>query len=125
VLAEGLFHLLHEELALDEARTADYWRSVHGKRTKLVQRIIGTLRERLSVVVTESEHERLLRALAALDESRRQLIQATPGSLADFVVRWRDDEEIWSEFLEHLPQRDTLKEALIYLGLHESWIVTS
>jgi hypothetical protein len=125
VLAEGLFHLLHEKLTLEEAREAEYWRSVHGKRTKLVQRIIGTLRERLSVVATESEHERLVHALAALDESRRQLIHATPGSLAEFVVRWQHDEAVWRDYLEYLPHRETLKEALVYLGLHESWIVTS
>jgi hypothetical protein len=125
ILGEGLYHLLHERLPVEVAFKGDYWRSVHAKRTKLIQLIIAELRRRLAVVATQTEHQHLSRALAAMLESRSQLSRATPESLADFVVRWRDDEEIWSEFLEHLPQRDTLKEALIYLGLHESWIVTS
>jgi hypothetical protein len=98
---------------------------VHAKRTKLIQMIIAELRRRLAVVAIEAEHDRLTRALAAILESRHQLTRATPESLADFVVRWRQDEELWREYLGHLPQRDTLKEALVYLGLHESWIVTS
>jgi hypothetical protein len=125
VLGEGLYHLLHERLPVDVAFDGGYWRSVHAKRTKLIQRIIAELRRRLAVVANESEHDRLTRALAAILESRHQLTRATPESLADFVVRWRHDEEIWREFLARLPQRDTLKEALVYLGLHESWIVTS
>jgi len=103
----------------------DYWRSVHAKRTKLIQMIIAELRRRLAVVATEAEHDRLTRALASILESRHQLTRATPESLADFVVRWRQDEELWREYVAHLPQRDTLKEALVYLGLHESWIVSS
>jgi hypothetical protein len=125
VLGEGLYHLLHEKLPVEFAFEADYWRSVHAKRTKLIQMIIAELRRRLAVVATETEHDRLTRALAAILESRSQLTRATPESLADFVVRWQDDEKLWQEFLAHLPKRDTLKEALVYLGLHESWIVTS
>ena len=29
------------------------------------------------------------------------------------------------DYHSHLPPRETLKEALVYLGLHESWIVTT
>jgi hypothetical protein len=125
VLGEGLYHLLHENLSVDVAFEGDYWRSVHAKRTKLIQMIIAELRRRLAVVATEAEHDRLTRALASILESRHQLTRATPESLADFVVRWRQDEELWREYVAHLPQRDTLKEALVYLGLHESWIVSS
>ncbi|HVN12526.1 MAG TPA: hypothetical protein VMT69_10565, partial [Kineosporiaceae bacterium] len=125
VLGEGLYHLLHEGLPVAVALGAGYWRSVHAKRTRLIQRIIAELRRRLSVVATESEHTRLVHALAALEESRKRLTRATPESLADFVGRWRHDEELWTEYLEKLPRRDTLKEALLYLGLQESWIVTS
>jgi len=32
---------------------------------------------------------------------------------------------LWRAYLGTLPQRDTLKEALVYLGLHEAWIVSS
>jgi hypothetical protein len=125
VLGEGLYHLLHEKLRVDVAFHPDYWRSVHAKRTKLIQMIIAELRRRLALVATEAEHTRLTHALAAILESRHQLTRATPESLADFVRRWRHDEELWREFLGRLPHRETLKEALVYLGLHESWIVTS
>jgi hypothetical protein len=125
VLGEGLYHLLHAGEAVDVARRASYWRSVHGKRTKLIQRIIAELRRRLAVVAVESEHARLTSALTSLDESRKELTRATPESLADFVRRWRHDEELWKEYLAKLPQRDTLREALVYLGLNESWIVSS
>jgi hypothetical protein len=125
VLGEGLYHLLHEREPLATAAEADYWRSVHAKRTKLIQRIVAELRRRLGVSTLESEHVHLTRALAALDESRKELIRATPALLADFVRRWRHDEQLWRAYLGTLPQRDTLKEALVYLGLHEAWIVSS
>jgi glycosyltransferase involved in cell wall biosynthesis len=125
VLGEGLYHLLHEREPLATAAEADYWRSVHAKRTKLIQRIVAELRRRLGVSTLESEHVHLTRALAALDESRKELIRATPALLADFVRRWRHDEELWRAYLGTLPQRETLKEALVYLGLHEAWIVSS
>ncbi len=125
VLGEGLYHLLHVGLPVDVALAAGYWRSVHAKRTKLIQRIIAEIRRRLAVVAVESEHARLTRALTALQESRKQLTRATPESLADFVGRWRHDEALWAEYLPKLPQRDTIKEALVYLGLHESWIVAA
>jgi hypothetical protein len=124
VLGEGLYHLLHEKLPVDVAFEDRYWRSVHAKRTKLIQMIIAELRRRLAVVATEAEHDRLTRALAAILESRHQLTRAAPASLADFVIRWRHDEELWQDFLGKLPARDTLKEVLVYLGLHESWIVS-
>lgn len=123
VLGEGLYHLLHIGADLDVATGARYWGSVHAKRTKLIQRIIAELRRRLAVVAVESEHTWLTSALTAVDESRKELTRATPESLADFVRRWRHDEELWAEYLGKLPPRETLKEALVYLGLHESWIV--
>jgi hypothetical protein len=61
----------------------------------------------------------------AMTEARRQHTWVTEDSLADFVVRWRHDQETWADFYQRVPRRDTLKEALTYLGLHESWIVTS
>jgi hypothetical protein len=125
VLGEGLYHLLHVGESVETATDASYWRSVHAKRTKLIQLIIAELRRRLAVVATESEHSRLGHALTAVQESRKQLTRATPESLADFVRRWRHDEELWTEFLVRLPERGTLREALVYLGLHESWIVAS
>jgi hypothetical protein len=123
VLGEGLFHLLHVREPVEVATEAAYWHSVHAKRTKLIRRIVAELRERLAVVATESEQARLVHALAAIEESRKQLTRATPASLADFVRRWRLDEQLWRSYLTRLPPRDTLKQALVYLGLHESWIV--
>jgi hypothetical protein len=123
VLGEGLFHLLHVREPVEVAIEAAYWHSVHAKRTKLIRRIVAELRERLAVVATESEQARLVHALAAIEESRKQLTRATPASLADFVRRWRLDEQLWRSYLTRLPPRDTLKQALVYLGLHESWIV--
>jgi hypothetical protein len=58
-------------------------------------------------------------------EARRQHSWVTEESLADFVRRWRHDQDTWAEFYQRLPPRETIKEALVYLGLHESWIVTS
>ena len=123
VLGEGLFHLLHVREPVEVATEAAYWHSVHAKRTKLIRRIVAGLRERLAVVATESEQARLVHALAAIEESRKQLTRATPASLADFVRRWRLDEQLWRSYLTRLPPRDTLRQALVYLGLHESWIV--
>ena len=45
--------------------------------------------------------------------------------MADFVQRWRRDQETWADFYQRLPRRETIKEALVYLGLHEAWIVIS
>jgi glycosyltransferase involved in cell wall biosynthesis len=125
VLGEGLYHLLHVGAAVDVATDAGYWRSVHAKRTRLIARILGELRRRYDDARAEVQRDRLHRALAAIDESCKQLTRATPQSLAEFVRAWRADEETWREFLARLPERGTVKESLVYLGLHDAWIVTS
>jgi hypothetical protein len=61
----------------------------------------------------------------AMTEARRQHTWVTEDALADFVRRWRHDQETWADFYERLPRRETIKDALVYLGLHEAWIVTS
>jgi hypothetical protein len=125
VLGEGLYHLLHERLPIDLALGPEYWRSVHDKRTKLIQRIMGELRRRLRLATHEDERRHLVQALDAIDESRKQLTRSAPGSLADFVDRWRRDELLWRSFLARLPARESFKEALVYLGLQDWWIVSS
>jgi hypothetical protein len=61
----------------------------------------------------------------AMTEARHQHSWVTEDALADFVRRWRDDQNTWTDFYEHLPRRDTVRDALVYLGLHEAWIVSS
>jgi hypothetical protein len=61
----------------------------------------------------------------AMAEARRQHTWVTGDALADFVRRWRHDQETWTAFYERLPRRETVKDALVHLGLHEAWIVTS
>ena len=34
-------------------------------------------------------------------------------------------QQTWAEFYRRLPPRRTIKEALVHLGLHEAWIVSS
>ena len=60
----------------------------------------------------------------ALEGARHALTRATAVSLADFVLRWREDMTTWNERFERLPRRERLVEALAYLGLHEAWILT-
>jgi hypothetical protein len=122
VLGEGLFHLLHEDLDVAEATGSRYWREVLAKRRKLLARITERARE----LSASADRPRAMREVVlAMTEARRQHTWVTEDALADFVRRWRDDQETWADFYEHLPQRDSIKDALVYLGLHEAWIVTS
>ncbi len=122
VLGEGLFHLLHEDLDVAEAIDPRYWRDVLAKRRKLLARITERSRE-LSASGTDAR--RMQQVVHAMAEARRQHTWVTEDALADFVRRWRDDQVTWADFYENLPRRDTVRDALVYLGLHEAWIVSS
>ncbi len=122
VLGEGLFHLLHEDAPVVVAADPAYWRNVLAKRRKLLARITERARE---LSASEEAGGRSHKVVIAMAEARRQHSWVTEESLADFVRRWRHDQDTWAAFYERLPRRDTIKDALVYLGLHESWIVTS
>ncbi|HYY12318.1 MAG TPA: hypothetical protein VE781_15380, partial [Kineosporiaceae bacterium] len=122
VLGEGLFHLLHEQAAVEVATDPVYWRDVLAKRRKLLGRITERARE---LSASGPDAQKMQQVVAAMTEARRQHTWVTEESLADFVRRWRADQDTWAEFYAGLPRRDTVKEALVYLGLHEAWIVTS
>jgi hypothetical protein len=122
VLAEGLYHLLHVGASVEVATSPGYWADVRRKRDRLHGRIVERLRELHDA--QPSDHA-VLAALRALDGARHALTRATAVSLADFVVRWRTDLTTWEELFERLPRRETLVDAVTYLGLHEAWIVTT
>jgi len=122
VLGEGLFHLLHEDLDVAEAMDRRYWRDVLEKRRKLLARITERARE---LSASGTEPRRMQQVVHAMAEARRQHPWVTEDALADFVRRWRDDQAIWADFYARLPARDTVRDALVYLGLHEAWIVSS
>ena len=122
VLGEGLFHLLHEDQPVTIAFDRDYWATVLVKRRKLLGRITERARE---VSASGKDPERMRQVVLAMTEARRQHTWVTEDALADFVRRWRHDQGTWAEFYEQLPARETIREALIYLGLHEAWIVRS
>jgi hypothetical protein len=122
VLAEGLYHLLHVGAPVEAAMNPRYWDSVRGKRERMHARILERLRE---LYAAGPDDDRVGAALRAVDGSRHELTRSTSESLADFVTRWRTDLDTWDDFIGHLPPRDTLKEALVYLGVHEAWIVTT
>jgi hypothetical protein len=127
ILGEGLYHLLHARLPTDVARHGHYWQSVYRRRGKLLARLVEEARAQAADVVAgdECRRRRSRRIIDAITESRVQHLRSTPEALADFVRRWRHDEETWVSFVDHLPARPTLKEALVHLGLHESWVVTA
>jgi len=122
VLAEGLYHLLHVDAPVETAQDPGYWHEVRRQRARLHARIVERLRELRGGRANDPLVDQRFRAL---DQARHELTRTTPESLADFVVRWRRDHETWEDLYSHLPPRETLKEALVYLGLHESWIVTT
>lgn len=126
ILGEGLFHLLHARLPVDVARHGHYWQSVHRKRGKLLARLVEEARAQAADPrATDDQRARSRRVIHAITESRAQHLRCTPESLADFVRRWRHDEETWRVFCRRLPERPTVKDALVHLGLHESWVVTA
>jgi hypothetical protein len=122
VLGEGLFHLLHEDQPVADAVDPAYWEPVLVKRRKLLGRVIERARE-LSASGDRSDLMR--QVVLAMAEARRQHAWVTEDALADFVGRWREDLETWDDFYARLPERGTVREALVYLGLHEAWIVAS
>jgi hypothetical protein len=122
ILGEGLFHLLHEDLPVTDAADRDYWVDVLVKRRKLLGRITERSRE---LSASGVDVELMRQVVLAMTEARRQHAWVTEVALADFVRRWRDDLDTWADFYDRLPSRGTIKDALVYLGLHEAWIVTS
>jgi hypothetical protein len=121
VLGEGLFHLLHEDVDVTEAMDRRYWRDVLEKRRKLLARITERARE---LSASRTGPRAMQQVVHSMAEARRQHTWVTEDALADFVRRWRDDQETWAEFYERLPRRESVRDALVYLGLHDSWIVT-
>jgi hypothetical protein len=122
VFGEGLFHLLHEDQPVAEAADPAYWTAVLTKRRKL----LGRITERARELSASGDRPVLMRQVVlAMSEARRQHTWITGEALADFVGRWRQDIETWTDFYERLPERETVKGALVHLGLHEAWIVTS
>jgi hypothetical protein len=124
VLGEGLMHLVHEGLPVAVAKGADYWSPVLEKRRKLLGRITERARE-LSASGPAVGCGPLQDVVRAMGRARGQHAWATPAALASFVRAWRDDQETWADFYGRLPGRETLKQALVYLGLHDAWIVTA
>ncbi len=122
VLGEGLFHLLHEDAPVDVAKHPGYWEGVLAKRYKLLGRLTERARE---LRASGYSPGRTQQVVDAMTEAQRQHTWVTEHALADFVLRWQHDQETWADFYKRVPGRDTVKEALVYLGLHESWIVTS
>jgi hypothetical protein len=122
VLGEGLFRLLHEDLPVTEGARPAYWATVLVMRRKLLARIIERARE---LSASGGSPEIMRQVVLAMTEARRQHTWVTEDALADFVRRWRHDQETWGDFYQRLPARETVKDALVYLGLHEAWIVTS
>ena len=90
-------------------------------RDRLHARIAERLRELHAA--RHGDHE-VLAALRALEGARHALTRATAVSLADFVLRWREDMTTWNERFSICRDARGSMEALVYLGLHEAWIVT-
>ncbi len=122
VLGEGLFHLLHERAPVELATDPQYWRPVRAHRRLLLDEITDQLRRPSTRARTDARQRN--NALHAMAEARSQLTRATADSLADFVVRWQQDRRTWQEFVRALPQRDTLPDALTYLGIPPWDLVT-
>ena len=122
VLAEGLFHLLHERQPVATATDPHYWHTVRMERRQVLDDITANLRDHtLTPHVDPPTRQDALHAMA---ESRSQLTRTTPELLADYVRRWRDDLETWREWFPKLPQRDTLDEAFGYLGYPPGSVVS-
>jgi hypothetical protein len=122
VFGEGLFHLLHEDQPVAEAADPAYWTAVLTKRRKLLGRITERARE---LSASGGDDPRARQVVLAMTEARRQHTWVTEDALADFVRRWRNDLTTWADFYQRLPARETVRDALVYLGLHEAWIVTA
>ncbi len=136
VLGEGLFHLLHGprpgqahevdvEALVAPATRADYWRPVRAQRRLLLDDISAAVRRTVDAPPPDSAGPASSwKVLHAMAEARSQLMLATPELLADFVVRWREDLACWEDTWAGLPRRDTLRDALLYLGFHPAAVLT-
>ena len=104
LLGEGLFHLLHADLALRAATTEDYWQDVvAGRRAVMVELLAATARPGTGDP-RRAPAEAVRRCLdAALARHSPDL----PGHLARFVADWRADRDAWRDRLSALrPCRD-------------------
>ncbi|NRQ37605.1 hypothetical protein HII36_38110 [Nonomuraea sp. NN258] len=95
VLAEGVFWLLDENGDLSGADER-YWRQFLGKRARFINDILARVP---GIDVPPGEKQRMT---AALKAARGRLFRITPELCVDYLRAWREDQEIWQDFMAGL-----------------------
>jgi hypothetical protein len=128
ILAEGVFHLLHEEATIGVAEHSAYWGDVVEIRRAVISEVSRSLRARLlhppGIFTGRGARSVTERALVSLDvaaavHSREDL----PKHLASFVRAWRADLRRWHAWYGGLPRVDDVEDALRFLGM-ANWSLT-
>jgi hypothetical protein len=119
LLAEGLFHLLHEGHSPLAAAEPGYWRGVAKERLEMIIGLTGTLQARSAAgpVRGARRYGRAARSLTAATREHRR--RDLPAELAAFVRAWRADLVRWQAWFAARPVRGELGPALRDLGLGE------
>jgi hypothetical protein len=108
VIAEGLYSLLHRGDGPEKA-TREYWmefiRSRHG--------ILDMVCDRLGKAPPELRGE----IEKAIFIARKTLSEITPGICVDYLAAWQWDLGQWADMRDHLPEMDTVPDALRELKL--------
>jgi hypothetical protein len=123
LVAEGLYHRLHELRAGDltpeslrpAIRDAGYWASELDGRAVLIDRIADRLAGGMAPAGTETST--VERALASLAAARTRLTQITTGDVVGFVDAWHDDQATWRQTMHDLHPLGSLPAALDRLGI--------
>jgi hypothetical protein len=126
VLAEGLFHLLHEGVTDLGAADEAYWRHVVEVRRDLVHDLRTRLRatQRSRSRMTAAQRQRVAQALRALAAASSEHVEVDLApALASFVSSWRRDREVWREWFASLQYVGDLTETLHHLQLSENCLV--
>ena len=125
LLAEGLFHLLHEArdgwlpaAEVGAAMTSEsFWRQEIDFRWHFVKGVRDRLEAGEHVAVADPSS--LDRALASLTAAADRLTELSPGLVVAFVEAWRDDARDWTATLRSLYPLGSLLDALDRLHVVE------
>jgi hypothetical protein len=112
VMAEGLYSLLHYQIAAEGA-TSDYWKLFLDSRMSFLKAVLA----RTENVADPYLRRRIASSVEAAMECSQEI---RPSLCEQYILSWRQDLGAWEQMLKDLPRSPTVKTALHELDLKPS-----
>jgi hypothetical protein len=111
VIAEGLYHLFHNDLIIDDANIA-FWRCMLQQREQLLDEIANRL-------VSNGSGNDIEPALLALAAAAKRLRDLSAIDFVSFLRAWRIDLADWQDRASKLPVTGSISGAAEYLEIEK------